>query len=189
MLRMIVLPLVSAMFFNMSTICSADVLSSPDVGSSRMSTLGSWMTSTPMDTLLLSPPEIPRIPSLPTRVPATWLNPSSWISDLTFKLISEGGSFSLNLALNVRVSSTVRSGKSMSFWVTYPEILLKLAFSIALLLIKTDPLCGVILPASISSKDDFPAPLGPTIARISHGFALQFTWFSTVLIPEGDEDE
>uniref|UniRef100_A0A2P2JF12 Uncharacterized protein n=1 Tax=Rhizophora mucronata TaxID=61149 RepID=A0A2P2JF12_RHIMU len=30
-----------------------------------------------------------------------------------------------------------------------------------------EPFCGASFPARISSKDDFPAPLGPTMARIS----------------------
>ncbi|KAK9011418.1 hypothetical protein V6N11_044269 [Hibiscus sabdariffa] len=43
-----------------------------------------------------------------------------------------------------------------------------------------EPLCGVSFPARISSMEDFPTPLGPTMARISHGFALQFTSFKAL---------
>ncbi|KAF1888091.1 hypothetical protein Lal_00024103 [Lupinus albus] len=43
------------MTLSISTICKAELLSSPEVGSSRMSTLGSCMTSTPIETLRLSP--------------------------------------------------------------------------------------------------------------------------------------
>lgn len=41
--------------------------------------------------------------------------------------------------------------------------------------IKTSPeiLCGWITPASIDKRVVFPAPLGPTIARSSPGFASQ----------------
>ncbi|RDY09537.1 hypothetical protein CR513_06082, partial [Mucuna pruriens] len=109
-LRIMVLPLVSAMTLSMSIICKAEVLSSPEVGSSRMSTFGSCMTSTPMETLRLSPPDMPRTLSSPILVPATW---------------------------STRISSSV----------------------------------------------DLPAPLGPTIARISHGLAWKHTFFSTCLTP------
>ncbi|RDX87931.1 hypothetical protein CR513_30530, partial [Mucuna pruriens] len=65
----------------------AEVLSSPEVGSSKISTLGSCMASTPMETRRFSPPDMPRTLSSPILVLATWLRPSSRISDLTLEHI------------------------------------------------------------------------------------------------------
>lgn len=47
----------SAIFNSICINCSATVLSNPEVGSSRNNTAGLWIKSTPIDTLLLSPPE------------------------------------------------------------------------------------------------------------------------------------
>ncbi|KAF1867324.1 hypothetical protein Lal_00049753 [Lupinus albus] len=77
------------------------ITKSPEVGSSRINTLGSCMTSTPIETLRFSPPDIPLILSSPILVPATWSSPSSLISDLTLEHSCSCGSFSFSFALNI----------------------------------------------------------------------------------------
>lgn len=67
MVRTTVLP-VRAMLWTFSITLWALVESKPDVGSSRKSSDGPWMMSTPIDTLRRSPPETPRVPSSPIYV-------------------------------------------------------------------------------------------------------------------------
>lgn len=62
MVRITVLP-ERAMSWTFSIMLWALVESRPEVGSSRNSSDGPWMMSTPIDTLLRSPFDTPRVPS------------------------------------------------------------------------------------------------------------------------------
>jgi hypothetical protein len=50
---------VTAIWESICITCSAEVLSRPEVGSSRNNTDGSWIKSTPIETRRLSPPDTP----------------------------------------------------------------------------------------------------------------------------------
>uniref|UniRef100_J3M324 Uncharacterized protein n=1 Tax=Oryza brachyantha TaxID=4533 RepID=J3M324_ORYBR len=102
---------VSAMARSAPTICSAEALSRPEVGSSRMSTAGSWTASTPMETRRRSPPER----SL-TLVAATRARVRSSMS--ASMSLGETRVPRRRRALKCSVSRTVRRGKRTSRWVT-----------------------------------------------------------------------
>ncbi|KAH0458849.1 hypothetical protein IEQ34_011663 [Dendrobium chrysotoxum] len=95
---------------------NALVESSPEVGSSRKRSMGSWMMSVPIDTRRRSPPETPRWPSSPIMVDAAARRPSWSMRACTrarfFEAESQRGS--RNSAAKVRVSSTVSIGKRRS---------------------------------------------------------------------------
>jgi len=77
MVAMMVLPLILE-YSNKSLSSSRDLkLSSPLVGSSRMSKLGSDIISMPMLTLFLSPPEIVFLSEFPTTVLRHFYRPRS----------------------------------------------------------------------------------------------------------------
>lgn len=64
MVKITVLP-ERAMSWTFSITLCALVESSPEVGSSKNSSDGPWIMSTPIETRLRSPPDIPRVPSSP----------------------------------------------------------------------------------------------------------------------------
>jgi hypothetical protein len=64
-----------ASFSSESISCCVMVLSSPDVGSSKKSTNGEAMSSMPMFTRFLCPPEMPLVSSSPIKLCCTWLSP------------------------------------------------------------------------------------------------------------------
>ena len=74
----------------------ADVESNPDVGSSRNSSAGSAIISTPIETRFLSPPDTPLRFSSPMNVFAAFSSPKRDSNDCTFSFFSlrlmEGGS-------------------------------------------------------------------------------------------------
>nr|GMC50929.1 hypothetical protein Iba_chr01cCG1480 [Ipomoea batatas] len=74
--------------------------------------------STPIETLRLSPPEIPWFDPSPILESATLSNPSSLISTPTLLLASFFPPGSLRRALYINVSSTVSRGNSASSWLT-----------------------------------------------------------------------
>jgi hypothetical protein len=73
---MIVFPYLESFFSNL-TIYRALKLSSPDVGSSRSTKLGSVISSTPIAVLFLSPPEINFYRTFPILVSAAPFRPRS----------------------------------------------------------------------------------------------------------------
>lgn len=181
MLRMIVRLRDTAMDLSMLQTCSAAAESSPEVGSSRISTAGSWITSTPMLTRRRSPPETPRMLSLPMRDAATWVNPSSTIRASTRASFSAMGTTegSRRRAEYSNVSRTVSMGKSASSCMTYPLIRRKCCLSMGCPLTRmlVDGELGRILPARTSSNVDLPAPLGPATASTSPGRASNVMCF------------
>ncbi|KAH0465352.1 hypothetical protein IEQ34_005455 [Dendrobium chrysotoxum] len=91
----------SAMERSMSTICNAELESSPEVGSSRMRTAGSWTASTAIETRRRSPPDIEL-----TRKEATWARPSSTRRVSTRVWMAVVGRPRRKRAVNARVSRT-----------------------------------------------------------------------------------
>ena len=69
-----------ASFFNSKITCKAVVESNPVVGSSKKIIPGFVTSSTPIDVLFLSPPEIPLMKVFPILVLAHELNPKSTMS-------------------------------------------------------------------------------------------------------------
>ncbi|KAL3845970.1 hypothetical protein ACJIZ3_003373 [Penstemon smallii] len=120
------------------------------------------MMSTPIETLRLSPPDTPLVPS----------SPICSISFSTRPLLSALEiDPSLKSAANMSVSYTVSIGNSLSSCIIYADVLLiKLGLtstpSNATLPMRL-PLA--IRPAKPSKKVDFPAPLGP-ITAVMHPF-------------------
>uniref|UniRef100_A0A0A8XQF8 Uncharacterized protein n=1 Tax=Arundo donax TaxID=35708 RepID=A0A0A8XQF8_ARUDO len=112
MLSSTVRPRDSAMARSAPTIWSAEALSRPEVGSSRISTVGSCTASTPMDTRRRSPPER----SL-TLVSATRRRVSSSRSAST-RMSPLLAAPRRRRALKSSVSRTVSRGNSTSRWVT-----------------------------------------------------------------------
>ena len=101
----------------------ADVESSPEVGSSRSSRLGSTSISSPMLTRLRSPPDSPRTPRTPpTMLCATLARPSSRATASACARFSPAPSArgSRSSAVYHSVSATVRCGYSTSCCVTNP---------------------------------------------------------------------
>ncbi|CAG9325714.1 unnamed protein product [Blepharisma stoltei] len=73
---------------NKSITTSAVKLSRPEVGSSSKRTIGSVISSIPMQTLFLSPPERPFLVMLPMILSAHFTNLSSWIIVFTLSTLS-----------------------------------------------------------------------------------------------------
>lgn len=74
MVIMTVLFIVWASFFSRETIMYEVSESSPEVGSSRKTTVGSEISSTAIDVRFLSPPEIPLMTTPPTNVSRHFYN-------------------------------------------------------------------------------------------------------------------
>ena len=88
-----------------STTCKAVELSRPVVGSSKNNIDGFVRSSTPMEVLFLSPPEMPRIKELPTLVFLHLVKPSSLINLLTLSILcSSFKFFSLKSAVSLNAS-------------------------------------------------------------------------------------
>ncbi|XP_020105768.1 uncharacterized protein LOC109722227 [Ananas comosus] len=166
---------------------SALAESSPEVGSSRKSSTGSWTISAPMDTRRRSPPDTPRWDSSPMMVDAAGRSPSWSIRARTRARFFSRGSDrgSRNSAAKVSVSSTVSMGKRRSSCITYAEMdrrsrpLTRSPFRV------TDPprrRRGMRF-ASASISVDLPLPLAPMIARISPSRASPDTASSSVRCP------
>ncbi|RYR36593.1 hypothetical protein Ahy_A09g041558 [Arachis hypogaea] len=90
----------------------ADVESSPDVGSSSSSRLGSTSISCAMLTRFLSPPETPRMKLFPIMVSSHLPSPSSAIADSAAAIFASRGSERgrRSMEQKTRVSRTVRCG-------------------------------------------------------------------------------
>eukprot|EP00276_Gloeochaete_wittrockiana_P012055 CAMPEP_0184371782 /NCGR_PEP_ID=MMETSP1089-20130417/163591_1 /TAXON_ID=38269 ORGANISM="Gloeochaete wittrockiana, Strain SAG46.84" /NCGR_SAMPLE_ID=MMETSP1089 /ASSEMBLY_ACC=CAM_ASM_000445 /LENGTH=142 /DNA_ID=CAMNT_0026714577 /DNA_START=109 /DNA_END=537 /DNA_ORIENTATION=+ len=97
---------------------------SPLVGSSRNSIFGRLMSSRPMETRRLSPPETPRTNGPPTLVSRVCSNPNSAITSITrsifFAYVVVRGRLNIDAYRNV--SYTVRYSNMVSSWVTYPDM-------------------------------------------------------------------
>ena len=118
MVDMTVLPVLDN--FLRSCIRERDVSeSSPLVGSSRKIKDGLVISSTPMDVLFRSPPEIPLIIVLPIRVSAQFIMPSSVSKEITLFYLSSSLVCILKLATKVNASLGVNVAKSTSSCYTY----------------------------------------------------------------------
>lgn len=107
MVETTVIPL-RACFFRILTKLSAFTLSSPEVGSSRISKDGSVTISTAIAVLFLSPPEMVFFMGAPMGVLAEPVNESSLINSSTLASYSSIGIFSFNLAAKVIASLGVK---------------------------------------------------------------------------------
>ena len=83
----------------------------------------------------------------------------------------------------MRVSFTVSNGKSTSVCGMNPEMRRNVAGAMGRWFTRTIPWWRRSRPPRISRSVDFPAPLGPAIARISPGRAMQLTPFSMKPLP------
>mmetsp|Transcript_23085 Transcript_23085/g.36273 ORF Transcript_23085/g.36273 Transcript_23085/m.36273 type:complete len:221 (+) Transcript_23085:3822-4484(+) len=113
---MIVLPFL-AIFFSSFTSARDLLESSPEVGSSSRRILGSFTSCSPIDTRRRSPPERPRINSLPPmKKSARWVSSSSSmiLSTVVFTSASVVTLGSLSLAANMRHSRMVDVGRRLS---------------------------------------------------------------------------
>lgn len=75
----------------------------------------------------------------------------------------------------MNVSETVRRGRHVSCCGTYAESFLYVEVLMGEKLRRRVPWVGDVLAARISRRVDFPAPLGPTMARIWEGKAVSET--------------
>lgn len=114
---MTVLPFL-ANFFKILTILSALKLSSPDVGSSNRIRDGSVMSSTPIATLFLSPPESVLWKTPPIGISATGSNPNSFSTYFTLSSCCLMEVFNLSLAAKVRDSLGVKNPNNISSYIT-----------------------------------------------------------------------
>mmetsp|Transcript_18912 Transcript_18912/g.37630 ORF Transcript_18912/g.37630 Transcript_18912/m.37630 type:complete len:159 (-) Transcript_18912:1855-2331(-) len=96
--------------------------SSPEVGSSRNSTLGFDMSSSPMFTRFFSPPETPRLTTSPTRLLRTRLSPRFPMISSASSLMSSSEVLagSRNRPAYKKFSFTVSSPYTISSWGTNP---------------------------------------------------------------------
>lgn len=99
--------------FRIRMTLKAEVLSSPEVGSSRSNTAGSCRRQRPMETLLRSPPERPRA----RRVLDRCVSRSSERREETMAARFEVLGFR-SFAAKRKVSETVRRGRQWSCWGT-----------------------------------------------------------------------
>jgi len=151
----------------MSESSVAETLSSPDVGSSRKSTLGSATSSRPTFTRLRWPPEIPRVNSSPIfeRWICTRLSESRTLN--TSACLRDGAQVagSRVYALNSKFSRTVSSRCMTSSWGTKATRLRHLASDAhSSPLTRMTPDVFLTLPVTRFMIVVLPAPDAPMIA-------------------------
>lgn len=117
MVAITIFPLLASVFKIQTTI-SAVKVSRPEVGSSQNITSGSVINSTPIDTLFHSPPEHPLMKLFPIFVFLQLVNLSSSINESTFAFTSFHDLFNFNIPANIKHSSAVKVGNSMSSYIT-----------------------------------------------------------------------
>ncbi|CAG9329395.1 unnamed protein product [Blepharisma stoltei] len=164
---------------------SAVKLSNPEVGSSKMTICGSEISSIPMLTLFLSPPETPLTVTLPIKLSAIWLNLNFPIISATFLFIVLIDPQNVNPAANVKDSFTVRYGSKISSCVMYAHFLVNFDELMSMPFIMTSPVTfelgeHLTLPAIIFSRVVFPAPEEPIRTVSSPGLAYPDTPFKII---------
>ena len=185
MVQMIVFP-VLAKSFMLSTIAMAINESKPLVGSSQNNMDGLVMISEAKDKRLISPPEMPftsnsgfpineslhlyRFKS--SRTELTLFKRSSFVAFLSI----------LSIAWNIKCSLTLSVPMNKSFCCTYPHI--EFTFLISSMWVPFIWILPTILSEPLLREFrmlrsvDLPAPLGPSMARTSFGFAMPLTVFN-----------
>ena len=148
--------------------------SSPDVGSSRNISAGDDTSSTPIDTRRRSPPDTPRMITFPTLESATRSSPRSVITRSTrspFSALDTEPSIEKS-AEYLRFSRTVSAPSSASSCITYAVCRLFSDEFTSSPFTATSPDTPLVTrPARMLSRDDLPAPDGPSSAIISPGRA------------------
>ncbi len=161
-------------------------LSSPDVGSSNNSRLGSVINSYPMQVRFRSPPEIDFKVNPPILVSLQDVSCSLWIRCSAFYLTYSSLRFVLSRAAKQNDSNGVKVSINISSYMTNAPNLPKSPFFSSLLLhlivpLIFDPLLKSNLCPKIFNKLVLPEPLAPMIATISPGLTYPVTLFKICL--------
>ena len=153
--------------------------SSPRVGSSKNSTLGSCISARKISSLLFIPPL-----NFFTSFSANSFKSALSRVSLIFDALFSGWRWNI-LACIHRFSLAVRSMSNEGSWNTIPMLFLTSSgcfwmskpFTVAF------PCVGCIVVASIESSVVFPAPLGPKSPKISPSFTSRLTFFTASKFP------
>uniref|UniRef100_A0A0A9E951 Uncharacterized protein n=1 Tax=Arundo donax TaxID=35708 RepID=A0A0A9E951_ARUDO len=167
-----VVPRAAATVRRQPTTTCAEEESRPEVGSSRRSTPGSRSRSSPMDTRRRSPPERRDGETL---VCAACASRRSARSAATADEACDADDWCSSDVANAKVSETVSRVSATSAWGTCAERRRKEDGRSGDELSRRRPRVGAVRAARMSSSVDFPAPLGPTTARISPARAVTDT--------------
>mmetsp|Transcript_79444 Transcript_79444/g.219740 ORF Transcript_79444/g.219740 Transcript_79444/m.219740 type:complete len:226 (-) Transcript_79444:370-1047(-) len=182
-----------AILFSISQSRSELVASSPDVGSSRNSSVGLAASSSPMLTRLRWPPLRPvPVVRLPTRTfcCASSCRTCKTSSVIRFSFVRLVPAALRSSAENRMFSRTVMVSWTMSSWGTKPMTGFRPVMSILLPLTRTSPVTShaprvLVLPQSTLRNVVLPAPEGPIMADMRCAWNLPVTPASRTLSCSG----